>query len=237
MTNYQPVRTFLETELNAPVQILTATDFRAFHASTVKREYDFIVTAANLARLVELDFQWQPMLVYEPGIPGVLVRSKAKPPGGIAALRSKRLALANPQSLVALRGFEWLAQQGLRRDTDYTTVVLRNDDSLFAALGDGSIPYAMMSMGEFRAMPEAVRANLEVETEFARVLGFVVMAAPGVPADRVQNMRAALQKLMSAPQGSQFTALSGVAAIRALGPAELASMDPFVQATRSGLAQ
>lgn len=236
MTNYQPVRTFLETELNSPVQVLTATDFRAFHAGTVKREYDFIVTAANLARVVEIDFRWQPMLVYEPGIPGVIVRSKSKPPGGIAALKSKRLALANPQSLVALRGFDWLAAQGLRRDTDYTTVVLRNDDSLFAALGAGDIPYALMSLGEFRAIPEAIRATLEIETEFARVLGFVVMAAPDVPPAKVESMRAALLKMMSAPQGAQFTALAGVQAIRAVTPADLAPMDGYLAATRSGLA-
>ena len=235
MTNYQPVRSFLEAELKGPVQVLTATDFRAFHAGTVKREYDFVVTAANLARVAEIDLRWQPMLVYEPGIPGVLVRSKSKPPAGIAALKSKRLALANPQSLVALRGFDWLAEQGLRRDVDYSTVVLRNDDSLFAALGDGEIPFALMSLGEFRAIPDPIRAGLEVETEFARVLGFVVMAAPDVPPARIESMRAALIKLMSTPEGSQFTALSGVRAIRAVLPADLATMDSFLRATRSGL--
>ena len=238
--NYQPLRAHLEAALSQPVQVVTAGDFRGFHAATLAREYDVVVTAANLARIAELDKTWLPLAVFEPGILGVLVRSKANPPAGVAALKSKRLALSNPQSLVALRGFEWLAERGLKLGVDYTTVVLRNDDSLYMALGDGSIPYAIMSMGEFRAMPEAARDKLEVETEFARVVGFVVMAAPdapNLPADRLAKLRAALHSFMATPGGASFTELTGVRAIRPLQARELASVDAYLEATRAGLAK
>jgi phosphonate transport system substrate-binding protein len=234
MTNYQPLRVHLEAELKHAVQLVTATDFRAFHAATLAREYDVVITAPNLAPLAQ-EARWQPLAVFEPGVTAVLVRSKAKPPGGVAALKSKRLALANPQSLVALRGFDWLAEQGLKRGVDYTTVLLRNDDSLYMALAGGDVPYAIMSLGEFRAMPEPVRAMLEVETEFARLMGFVVLAAPDTPPDSASRLQGALLRLASGAEGARFTELAGVRNLRALAPRELDAMDPYLSATRAGL--
>jgi phosphonate transport system substrate-binding protein len=234
MTNYQPLRVHLEAELKQAVQLVTATDFRAFHAATLAREYDVVITAPNLAPLAQ-EARWQPLAVFEPGVTAVLVRSKAKPPGGVAALKAKRLALANPQSLVALRGFDWLAEQGLKRGVDYTTVLLRNDDSLYMALASGDVPYAIMSLGEFRAMPEPVRALLEVETEFARLMGFVVLAAPDTSPDSASRLQGALLRLASGAEGARFTELAGVRNLRALAPRELDAIDPYLSATRAGL--
>jgi phosphonate transport system substrate-binding protein len=235
LTNYQPMRTYLETELGEPVELQTATDFRAFHARTRANEFDVIVTAVNLARVAQVDHRWVPIAIFEPPILGVLVKPKNSPHGGVAGLKGKNLALANPQSLIALRGFVWLAEKGLRKDVDYTPVQARNDDSLGTLLNSPDTPYAMMSMGEFRVIPEATRANLEIETEFAKVPGFVSMHAPGLAAARAAQVKAALLKFGESAQGKQFFELSGVRAVRTVQAGELEALDPFVAPTRTGL--
>ena len=234
---YQPVRTYLEAEMAQPVEIQTAADFKTFQARTRSGDYDMVVTAANLARLAQVDHQWVPMALYEPQIPGVLVRVKGRNPGGPPALKGKKLALSNPASLVAMRGYGWLAEQGLVKDTDNTPVLARNDDSLGTLLGGADTPYAIMSMGEFRAIPEATRNTLEIETEFARVPGFVLMHAPALAPARAALLRAALLRLGGSPLGTSFFELSGFRAIRPPQPMEMEGLDPYVAATRAAMAQ
>lgn len=232
---YQPMRAYLEAEMAQPVEIQTAPDFKAFQARTHGGEYDMVVTAANLARLAQVDHKWVPMALYEPQIPGVLVRVKGNNPGGPSALKGKKLALANPASLVAMRGYGWLAERGLAKDTDYTPVLARNDDSLGALLASADTPYAIMSMGEFRVIPEATRNGLEIETEFARVPGFVLMHAPALPAPRAALLRAALLRLGNSPLGASFFELSGFRAVRPPQPMEMEGLDPYVAATRAAM--
>jgi phosphonate transport system substrate-binding protein len=233
--HYQPMRAYLEATLGVKVEVLTAPDFKVFYARQQMGEYDLVIEAANIARLAEIDHRWVPFATYDPAIACLLVRSRGESPGGPAALKGKKLALANPQSLVALRGFTWLAERGLRRDVDYTTVQARNDDSLGTLLRGGEAPYAMMSGGEFRAIPEATRATLEVESEFAAVPAFALLLSPTLPADRAAAVKKALLDFGARPQGKEFFELSGVRALRALRVGELQSVDAFVAATRAAL--
>jgi phosphonate transport system substrate-binding protein len=234
--NYQPMRAFLEADLGQAIEMETAPDFRSFHQRTVAQQYDVIVTAANLARLAQVDHGWQPVAQYEPAIPGVLVRAKSTPVDGLAAIKGKKLALANPQSLVALRAFAWLEEKGLKQGQDYTISAVRNDDSLGAALRAADTPYAVMSLGEFRAIPERTRVELEIETEFATVPGFVVLASPKSQAAQVAKLSAALQRFVQSEQGKTFFSLAGVRNIRPSQPRELEGLDMYLPQTRTGLA-
>ena len=234
---YQPMRTFLEVEMAQPVEILTAPDFKTFQARTGGGDYDMVITAANLARLAQVDYKWVPIALYDPPIPGVLVRVKGGNLGGPSALKGKKLALANPASLVAMRGYGWLAERGLVKGVDYTPVLARNDDSLGTLLASADTPYAIMSMGEFRMIPEATRNGLEIETEFARVPGFVLMHSPALPPPRAALLRAAVLRLGSSSLGARFFELSGFRAVRPPQPMELEALDPYVAPTRAAMAQ
>ena len=69
-------------------------------------------------------------------------------------MRGKTLAVANPQSLVVLRGLQWLREQGLQEGRDFKISRAGNDDSLGTLIRSGEAPMAMMSMGEFRQIGE-----------------------------------------------------------------------------------
>lgn len=235
IANYQPMRTWLGRELGQPVDVATAPDFRGFHERTLRGEYDLIVTAANLGRVAQLDGRWEPIAIYDPPIPALLVASADRREDSPAQLRGRVLALANPQSLVALRGFQWLQDQGLVAGRDFQTVQTPNEDSLGALIRSGEAPMAIMSMGEFRQIGEPVRQTLRVVTEFARVPGFWVMVNPKLaPAER-QRMRTVLLAFPATEDGKAFFKLAGVQNIRDITAQEQAALDPFVATTRAGL--
>jgi len=235
LTSYQPMREYFERELKRGVDIATAPDFRAFAENTRRGGYHLIVTAANLGRVAQVDSNWHPLAIYDPKIPAILVTLADNPNASVTQLRGKSLALANPQSLVALAGLEWLGGQGLRHGADFKTVTAANDDSLGAVLRTGEAPLAIMSMGEFRAKPEAMRNTLRIVTEIAKLPGFLVMASPGLPAAELQRLKTLILAFPQTEEGKKFFALSGFANIREVAEPELKTLDAFNDITRKGL--
>jgi len=232
LTQYQPVRQYFERVLGQPVEILTAPDFKTYYQRTVAGDYDIAVIAANLGRLAEQDHKLQPIAIYDPPIPGLLVMSKSNPVRSLEELRGKKLALANPQSLVALRGLSHLKEQGLEVGRDFVTSATANEDSLTQLLASKEAPLAIMSMGEFRALRESVRAEVEIFAEFARVPGFLVMLGAKVPAALGDKVKAAYASFGDSAEGKAFFEISGFRAIRLPRAEELGSLDAFVADTR-----
>ncbi len=235
LTHYQPMREYLQTTLGRPVEVVTANDFRAFAHATRDGQYDMIVTAPNLGRLAQVDSRWTPFAQYEPGIPALLVASSAAGEVPVSALRGKSLAMGNPQSLVALVGLRWLSQQGLNQGRDFQVVKTPNDDSLGAVILSGEAPFAIMSMGEFRAKPESLKKSLRIVTEIATVPGFLLMANPAMVAKERRVLSDALLSFPSTEAGQRFFTLSGFTNIRRVDDRELAALDAHVEATRRAL--
>ena len=235
LTHYQPMREYLQQALGRPVEVVTANDFRAFAQATREGKYDAVVTAPNLARVAQVDSRWLPIAQYEPGIPALLVGAAGNRESAVAQLRGKSLALANPQSLVALVGLRWLNGQGLQQGRDFQVVRTPNDDSLGAVILNGEAPFAIMSQGEFRSKPDALRQSLRVVSEIATVPGFLVMANPSLaPADR-QKLADALLAIGPTEAGRRFFALSGFSNIRRVDEREIAALDAYVDVTRRSL--
>lgn len=236
LANYQPVRSYFERELKRSVEIVTAADLRTFSEATLRGEYHMIVTAANLGRLAQLDGKWEPVAIYEPAIPALLIAGSDNANSSVEQLRGKTLAVANPQSLVVLRGLQWLREQGLQEGRDFKMLRASNDDSLGSMIRSGEAPMAMMSMGEFRQIDEDVRKSLKIVAEIAKVPGFLVMLNPNLDGAEKRRLQSLVLKLPQGSDGKKFFALSGFANIREVSRAELESLDPFVAATRAGLA-
>lgn len=233
MAQYQPLREFLERETKRPVQLSTAPNWTRFHQRTLNLDYELVVTAANLARVAQLDRGYVPLLTYAPNIKGLVVFATARPVAGVADLRGQTLVLSNPQSLVTLRGMQWLAENGLQRDRDFRTIDTPTDDSVGSVVVRGDAVAAMLSGGEYRAIPDAVKARLQVLTSFAEVPGFVVLANPKLAASEVRGLKDQLLRFADdSAEGRAFFASSGFSGIRELPAGTMESMDPYVEATR-----
>lgn len=235
LTHYQPMREYLQQALGRPVEVVTANDFRSFAQATREGKYDMIVTAPNLGRMAQVDSRWMPLAQYEPGIPALLVASAGVRETAVSQLKGKSLALANPQSLVALVGLRWLSGQGLVQGRDFQIVRTPNDDSLGAVILSGEAPFAIMSMGEFRAKPDGLRQSLRIVTEMATVPGFLVMTSPAMSSAERQKLSEVMDAFPSADAGRRFFALSGFSNVRRTDERELAALDPYVEATRRAL--
>lgn len=236
MAQYQPMREYLTREMRRPVQVSTAPNWTAFHQRTLALDYDVVVTASHVARLAQLDRGFVPLLAYAPDIKGMIAVASSRPMKSISELRGQTLVLSNPQSLVALRGLQWLAENGLQRDKDFNAISTPTDDSVGSVLVRGDAVAAMLSGGEFRAIPEAVKAQIQVLTTFTEVPGFVVMASPRLaPADALSIKELLLQFATRSDEGKAFLAATGFTGLREVAPGLMESMDVYVGPTRKVL--
>jgi phosphonate transport system substrate-binding protein len=235
LTMYQPFREYLQESLKQPVEIATAADFRSFSLETKAGAYTVVVTAPNLGAMHQIDDKWRPVAIYEPQIPGILVSAAGNANNNVEQLRGKLLAVGNPQSLVVLRGLQWLRERGLQEGRDFRLTRSANEDSLGTLIRSGEAPLAMMSMGEFRAISENGRKELRVQTEFARVPGFLVMASPAMPAPQLEAISRAVLAFPDTDQGREFFKRSGFSGIRTLKAGELEALAPYVAPTRNAL--
>jgi len=235
LATYQPMREYFETALSRPVTIGTAPDFPTFSRRTLAGEYDLVVIAPNLGRVAQIDAGWQPLAIYEPGIPAVMVALKSNPNDDPAQLRGKSLAMANPQSLVALVGQDWLRDQGLRSGLDFRPVLAANDDSLGVLLRGGDAPWAVMSMGEFNAKSPAMRETLRIVSVVARLPGFLVMGNPRLSPALRDQLQSLILAFPPTEPGRRFLGQSGFTGIRPVATADLQFLDPYLDVTRRSL--
>jgi phosphonate transport system substrate-binding protein len=238
LAQYQSMREYLARELHRPVQVSTAPSWSAFHQRTLALDYDVVVTAANLARVAQLDRGLVPLLSYAPDIKGMIAFDRSRPIKTIAELAGQTLVLSNPQSLVTLRGMKWLADNGLKRDSDFKTINTPTDDSVGSVVVRGDAIAAMLSGGEYRAIPDAIKAQLQILVTFAEVAGFVVLASPKLPSVEARAVKEHLLRFAaSSDEGMTFFASTGFTSIREPVAGLMESMDPYVENTRQMMSQ
>ena len=108
----------------------------------------------NPWNLAQADRAMVPVVMYEPRINALLI---GKPDDGLnsaADVRGKAVGFANPTSLVALYGLQWLRQAGLEPGKDFQVRGARTDMGVGRMLLTGEVSGAIMSNGEFRALPQ-----------------------------------------------------------------------------------
>lgn len=126
-----------------------------------------------------------------------------------------------------------MAENGLQKDKDFKTINTPADDSVGNVVVRGDAIAAMVSSGEFRAIPDGTKVQLQILTTFAEVPGFVVMASPTLkPTDQQAIKGLLLQFAKNSGTDNQGFGATGFTGLRELPAGLMESMDPYVAVTR-----
>ncbi len=232
-TQYEPMQTHLTAKLDRPVSVSTAPDWATFYRNTKLDQYDLVVAAVHVARLMQIDLLMRPIASYQPNIKGLFITAKAHPEQSAKAVKGQQISLANPASLLAFESERWLDRQGLKLDSDYKILKVRGDDSVGATLIRGESAAGILSMGEFNAHPQAVREQLKIVQIFAEVPSFVVLASPRLSVELGSNFGKQLGEFSElTPEGKLFEERSGFKIKPSVNEKELIATDAFIEKTR-----
>jgi phosphonate transport system substrate-binding protein len=230
------VSRYLERTLGQKVTVVVPRNFREFFDATMRGDYDLAVAAPHFARVAQVDRNMTPLVTYRPPINGLFIAPMDTTLTSVRDVRERVVAFANPQSLVAMYGTQWLSQAGLEPGRDYEARGARTDLGVGRMLLSGDAVAAIMSNGEFRALPADESARLKVLDVFARIPNFVWVAHPRLDAARQAQIKAQLEGLFSDPQdGAAFARASGFTALVEIDAATMRELDGFTAATRRAM--
>lgn len=228
ITNYQPLRIYLERALQRPVVLLTASDFKAFHRDTAAGSFDLALTAAHLARLAQTEHGMQPLATYRATNRAILVMAKSRPVRSPQDLRGKNLAIFDPLALVVLQAIDWLGGQGLRVDRDYRLLDTPSHNSVAHSVLSGESVMGVTAPAGMRNWTPEMREGLQVYAELPPVPALIWVVHPRMSTE-AERIKAALLRFTETPEGRQFMATTAYQGLREVGADELRSLDPYVR--------
>lgn len=237
MTQYSPLREYVARTLQRPVRVSTAPDWSRFTRRGLDGDYDVVVTAAHLGRLLQVDAGLVPVGRFTPDIPALLIARSDAPVTRLTDLRGKTLTLPNLRSLVALQTLRRLADLNLQPGSDLRVIATPKDDSVGNLLLRGEASAAVLSAGEFRMIPEDIRRQLKIVQTLTEVPGFIVLASPRLDADDLDHLRKALATFPASSEGQRFAELTGFTGLTAVDAALMKSLDVHLPDARRLVAE
>ena len=236
LEQYRLLREYLEKELQKPVYVGTAPDFKKFYERTNEGAYDLIITAPHLAGLAETEAGYRPLLIFSPKIQGLIITAKsvnsARSMQQIDDLRGNTLVLPNPKSLVAQKGLDWLSGRGLLPGRDFDVLHAPNQDSVGDTIVHGYATAAMLSNGEYQSIPQALREKLQIFTVFAEIPGFVVMMNEQATAAEMRRVEMLLMKFSADPNSVSFFEKINCAGLRRLNAEDRDELYSYISLAR-----
>jgi len=224
LTQYHPLRVYLERELQRPVDMRTAPDFKRFHAETLAGNVDLVLTAAHLARHAQTESGYVPLATFTSPNQPMVVMSQRKPVQSVAELRGHALAVFDPVALVVLEVQQWLADQGLQAGRDYKVAVFPSHASVAHAVMAGDALLGVTATVGLNLYTAEMKEQLRVFAERPSVPALVWMLHPRQSSE-APRVKAALLAFGQATEGKQFFTSNGYRSLRAVEDRELAALD------------
>jgi phosphonate transport system substrate-binding protein len=231
LTAFRPVREHLERELDRPVEMVTAKDFRSLIEATRRHEHDIVQLPAHLARLAIVDWGYE-QLAGTVQLVDVEVLVKAGGPVQTPAdLRGQRAGMLDPLSLTASVGRRWLQDQGLSGAVE--VLALPSINSALFALDRGEVAMVVAGRTQLLDLPPSTPRGEQVLATIGDIPGPIYIARPGMGGAELARIRAAMASFKPDPARPPSAPNSP---LRPLDPARLAALDPFAAAARQAIA-
>lgn len=235
--NYQPFRIYLERTLKRPVEMVTATDFTAFHKSTMAGEYDLVITAAHLARLAQIEGRYTPLATYQLANRAMLMTSQSAPLKSTKDLSGATVATLDRSALIVSQTLIWLQDQELQLDKDYKLLVTSSHNSAAYSVLSGESVLAIVSPAGLKQMPADIQGGLQVFATLPPVPALMWLASPRM-ASAVPRFKSVLLAFSpTLTEGKLFFDKTGYINMRGITPEEMESLDPYIPYLKQHLGQ
>lgn len=230
---YEHLKRYLERVSGEKVSIVIPPNFKAFFDNTMNGDYDLSVAAPHFARVAQQERKMVPLGMYEPRINALFVTPADTKMTSARDAREKVIAFANPTSLVAMFGQQWLRGQNMEPGKDYEVRGARTDLGVGRMLLSGDAVAAVMSNGEFRALPPDESSRLKILESFASIPNFVLVAHPRLGRDRLAALRGHLRVFFADKEdGAAFARVTNFSGIVDADESQLRELDAHTAATR-----
>jgi phosphonate transport system substrate-binding protein len=227
LKNYEYLRRYLSQGLRQPIELGTATDFRAFHEQVMADEYDVVLTAAHLARLAQREKGWLPLATYTMPNRALLLVANKGPIHALADLRGKSLSSVDPLALVVIQGQQWLREKGLRANRDYQFIDASSFTSAAYAVLQQRAAMAIVSAAGYKQFPDPLKSQIHILQTLPEVPALIWMAHPKSPVDPVRLKALMTNFTAEQAEGRAFFKLTGYGGMRPVSDEQMQALDKY----------
>lgn len=233
INSYQPMRRFLQGSFGRPVEVYTATGFRAFFDNTDKGAFDLIITPAHFARIAQIDNGFIPLVRYSSGARGLFMVPQQSRMQGIQELRGQTIAVPDRLSLASILCVEYLRQNGLRSSADLKLLETSSFNSAVLTVQKGEAAAAVSAPAALAQMPGDLRESVRILADTGDYINLVFLANPRLgAADAARLKQLVLQFGADTAEGRVFLKNTGFGSIIPAAEADLQRLDPYVAETK-----
>lgn len=232
---YEPVRMYLQVELNRPTKLFTAPNFKAYVDRTQIGEYDVVLTPPHLARLAQREAGYIPLAIFTRELRGVVVVAKHSPYQTLAELKGKRIAMPNKLALVTIIGAQLLRDNGLSNENGTLLREVGSHSNAVLAVQRNESEAAITEMSALQQMPEELRNSVRIIGQTQRLPHVTFLAHPRLGHAGAEQVRNALLKFPLSAEGRAFLKASGFEGLRGVEEADLKIVDPIMKELKSQL--
>lgn len=232
---YLPLQVYLESELQRPVRLVTAPDYRTYMARTQQQKYRYAITAPHFARLAQQESGYTPVLRVKRDLAAIIVANKGSA-DSVSGQRGATVSTPDPLAIVSMLGLQLLKGQGLTPGDDVTVVTYPSFASAMLAAASNEVAAAITALPPFAQMPAAMRASLKVIAISPSVPPIMLIARADVPATECEQLKNALLRFAESELGHQFFARTKFESFIELRDGDLSALDPYTEQLKAALA-
>lgn len=227
MQFHNPLKIYLESKLQRPVELVTAPDFAGFMKRTQSGEYDLILTAPHLGRLAEQRDGYVRVVKTGHEVQGVFLARRDSAIRSLADLKGKQVMIAQPISIVYQMAIEHLKHIGLVPGKDVTVVTTRTHNNALYGPVQRETEASVTGILLWLNAEANVRSELLEIGRTHPVPGFTIMANKRLPPDQIKRVQALLLNFQNTPEGKTYFQDTDLLGFREIDEKTMKSLDPF----------
>jgi len=224
---YDPLRSYLQSRLDRPVELYTAANFRRSYEDVKSGEFDLLVTAPHFG-VVAVDLGYLPLVRYKAELRPLIVVPKGSSLNEGEQLRGKKVLTANRLTALSVVTETWLeSRYGMRAGRDYQLVDASGHGTAIRTVGMGDADAAISSRSALAQVPEEIRNRVDSFEASIAVPHQFTLVHPRLGAQRIDALRAALAAFPDSEEGRRFFAASGFQGYAPLTPLDIEAARPY----------
>ncbi|RMG56559.1 MAG: phosphate/phosphite/phosphonate ABC transporter substrate-binding protein [Gammaproteobacteria bacterium] len=226
---YLPVKRYLEQQLQMPVSLATAPNYRVFLQHTERGDYDIVVTAPHFAALAETVAGYRRIARARPMLRGQLVVRADSEIHAVEDLRGRVVALPDRLAIVSMLGEELLRAHGLEPGRDVRLRHTRAVRQPLLLLSRDQSDAAVTVAGTLEEMPRHLQARLRELARTRAVPHLMFMASGRLDSRLIGRIRAVMLEFDQTPLGQHFFRESRLGGLLPITDADMRILEPHVE--------
>ncbi len=227
--SYEPMRLYLEQVLGKPVHIYTANGFKQFFLNAKKGDYDLVISAAHVARILQKDDHFKPVLHFEKNGRALIMVGSNSPIKTLQDIRGMRIAVPDKLSLAAIVAIKSLRENGLKEGVDYTILDVPSFTSAILSISNGEAMAAITAQVVIKQMAGDVQNSVKLLLDAGEFSNLIILTHPRISkSDRVKITRILQNFQLKTNEGKNFISNSHFGEMIPVTDNDMQNLDSYI---------